>query len=337
MKTTKIFTFLLALMSVFLLVGCGKDTIKEAEEVTYDFEAEIEKTYFVDPLEYTDFIKNLPVAPDFSKDVTTALETYQAAANIENLEAGKYYLANGQNHLLVDDSGAIRVVNPSTQSVKLTDTKVFRTENEKLVLLGMKAIDECRVPVMITIMDDGTILKETVYDKINSIDTIGLDVEIIMKAQHMTLASKGTSLKFYRFGEEISGEYQMPKKVDGAYSSLFLDEEGTLYLTLISTNKDKPWVQIAKVDENVKAITDKNFTAKTGYVFPIYIKELEEIEVEYTALMDMETYNTYVYMMYPSASDLTLQPNVNFQIIQPNDYTPEAGSDIEINEEEGTA
>lgn len=324
MKTTKkILALLIALMSVLLLAGCAND--KEAEEAaTYDFEAEFEKTYFVDPLEYTGFIENLTVAPDFSKDVKTALETYQAAANIEDLAAGKYYLTNGDNHLLVDDSGAIRVVNKSQSTTKLTDVKLFKSENNKLVLVGMKAIDNCRVPVMVTIMDDGSILKEVVYDGIDSIDTIGLDVQIIMKSKNMTLAGKGTSLKFYRFGEAISDEYQMPKKAEGSYSSVFLDTDGTLYITLVSTVKDNPWLQVVKVDEKVKSITEKNFTAKEGYVFPIYIKELEGIEVEFTALMDMETYNTYVYMMYPEAGDTALEPKLDFEIIQPKDYIPDS-------------
>ncbi|MDO4282768.1 MAG: hypothetical protein Q4D02_03950 [Clostridia bacterium] len=325
MKTNKFFmALLIALMSALFLAGCS-DKQAETEPVEYNFEAQIEKVYFVDPLEYTSFVEALPTAPDFKEDGKTALDAYRNAASIENLTAGKWYLTNGENHLLVDEAGAVRVVNPSESTSKLVDVKLFKSENNKLVLVGFKAIDNCRVPVMVTLMDDGAILNENVYDGYSSVDTLGLEdgYDIVMKGQYMTLVSRGTSLKFYRFGEEVSGEYQMPEKTDGAYSSVFLGKDGTLYLTLISTNKDNPWLQVAKVDEGVNGLTGKIFTVKEGYAFPIYTKKIDGTDVEYTALMDMNTYNAYVYMMYPTASDLTIQPNVNFEIIKPNEYVPE--------------
>lgn len=334
-KITKKMTLLtIALMGVLTVGGCGKKQV-EAPVVT-DVSAEADTTpteemvYLAEPAEYASFVEALPLAPDFTKDAVAALEAYMAA-DFAELSAGRWYLANSENYLLVDEDGSLRVVNPVENSSKLVEVKLFKSDNDKLVLVGFKGIDNCRVPVTVTLMDDGAILKEEEAD-IDSIDTIGLDEksEIILRSQYMTLVASETTLKFYRFGEEISGGFEMPEKVSGAYSSMFLDKEGTLYLTLVSTNKENPWVQLAKVDEEVKSITDKVFTSEVG-VFPIYTKMVDGEEKEFSIVMDQDTYDAYVYTMYPNVSGSDLEPNVSFEIVDPNNYVmPETSEDTEV-------
>lgn len=339
----KIKMLVLTLVVTLLFAGCGKvkkDSTTEPETVATVSSNEVAgtkaPTYFVEPAEYTGFIANLPAVPDFSGEVTEALEAYKTAPATE-LQSGRLAFPDSNSYLLVDGSG-LRVVNPSEKSSKLVDYKFFKNENGKMVIVGTKAIDNCRVPVAITLMEDGIILKEEVFDGIESIDTIGLDEEantVILKARYMSLVENGTTLKFYRFGEELTGGFEMPELASGNYSSVFVDKEGTLYLTLVSTNLEKPWIQLAKVDENVKAVTPKIFDKKDGYAFPIYTKEVDGEEVEFTALMDMETYKSYVYMMYPEASNLELEPNTTFEVIKPEDYVSEKiTATVESNEKE---
>lgn len=338
-KITKKMTLVVCtLMGVLLLAGCGK---KQADApVVTDISAEADTTpteemvYLAEPAEYSSFVEALPLAPDFAKDAVAALEAYMAA-DFAELSAGRWYLANSENYLLVDEDGSLRVVNPVENSSKLVDVKLFKSDNDKLVLVGFKGIDNCRMPVTVTIMDDGAILKEEEAD-IDSIDTIGLDekAEIILRSQYLTLVANETTLKFYRFGEEVSGGFEMPEKVSGAYSSMFLDKEGTLYLTLVSTNKENPWVQLAKVDEEVKSITDKTFTSEVG-VFPIYTKMVDGEEKEFSIVMDQDTYDAYVYTMYPNVSGSDLEPNVSFEIVDPNNYVmPETSEDTEATTDE---
>lgn len=336
--TKKLTLVVIALLGVLTVGGCGK---KQAEApVVTDISAEADSTpteemvYLAEPAEYASFVEALPLAPNFAEGTAKALEAYMAA-DFAELSAGRWYLANSENYLLVDEDGSLRVVNPVENSSKLVDVKLFKSDNGKLVLVGFKGIDNCRVPVTVTIMDDGAILKEEEAD-IDSIDTIGLDEksEIILRSQYLTLVADGTTLKFYRFGEEVSGGFEMPEKVSGAYSSMFLDKEGTLYLTLVSTNKENPWVQLAKVDEEVKSITDKTFTSEVG-TFPIYTKMVDGEEREFSIVMDQDTYDAYVYTMYPNVSGSDLQPNVSFEIVDPNNYVmPETSEDTEAPTEE---
>lgn len=318
-------TITLSLITILLLVGCSKKTSNtEPEPTTKTVQTQEQPNYFVEPVEYTSFIAALPDAPDFSVNANEALEAYKAAPT-KLLQSGRLDFPDSNSYLLVDNSG-IRVVNPSERSSKLVDYKFFKNENGKLVIIGVKSIDNCRVPVAITLMEDGIILTEEVFEDIESIDTINLDEEtntIILKARYMSLVENGTTLKFYRFGEELTGGFEMPELSSGNYSSVFVDTEGILYLTLVSTNLENPWIQLVKVDEGVKAVTPKVFDKKANYAFPIYTKEVDGEDVEFTALMDMETYKSYVYMIYPEASDLNLEPKTTFEVIKPEDYVSE--------------
>lgn len=317
-------TIILSLITILLLVGCSKKTSNTEPESTTKAVQTQKPNYFVEPAEYTSFIAGLPDAPDFSGNVNEALEAYKAAPT-KTLQSGKLAFPDSNSYLLVDDTG-LRVVNPSENSSKLVDYKFFKNENGKLVIIGAKSIDNCRVPVSITLMEDGIILNEEVFEDIESIDTINLDEEtntIILNARYMSLVENGTTLKFYRFGEELTGGFEMPELSSGNYSTVFVDTEGILYLTLVSTNLENPWIQLVKVDEGVKAVTPKVFDKKANYAFPIYTKEVDGEEVEFTAIMDMETYKSYVYMIYPEASDLSLEPKTTFEVIKPEDYVSE--------------
>lgn len=332
MKITKKLALVIALLCAVSLSGCTnklKSPLKEdtatpttptaSNPQEEDTEPANEKLHLF--ADFATYVESLPLAPDFEKDETAALETYKSREMLE-LTAGKWYFTdNSDNYISVDEDSSLRVMNAVETSSKLVDVKLFKSENDKLVLIGIRAFDNCRVPVSLTIMEDGSILKVKESEKIKSIDTIGLDEksEIILRSQYMTLVANGTDLKFYRLAEEISDSFLLPEKVSGAYSSMFLDKEGTLYLTLVSTNMENPWVRFVKVDEGVKNITSRNFESDSQ-VFPIYTKMVDGKEKEFSIIMDQDTYDAYVYTMYPNACKDSLEPDTSFEIVEPESY-----------------
>lgn len=302
----------------------------QLEEIRKEIEQETRRE-IAKGAEYTAYLDSLPDLPNFkSGEIQEILEAYMAAPEYTFDTDETVYLYFTDDNYLVLDGYSVRVVNKGVESEKLLDVKMFKNYNGKLVIVGFSAISDCRKPWKILLMDDGTIVNQEMFDY--NIDT-NFDEEnstkkILLEAAELTVVQDKETIEFYRFGEIIYTA-SMPEKTEGSYATFFLDKEQNLYTTLMSTNKDTPWVQLLKVDENVEKLSSEYFQEKEGYLFPIYEKE----DAEYTALIDEDTYRSYFYMVYPYGCDLTVEPSSHVEIIHPEDYVPEPEEAEETHEE----
>ncbi len=281
------------------------------------------KHHFIRLDEYKTFVSSLELAPDFEKE--GALESLKKGTPFPDKETGKYYIGENNYFLLDDTDNSLRYVSPSKSSDKLIEVKLFKSENDKLVVVGIRAYDECRVPVVLTIMEDGNVLNSTVYSDIN-VDTLGLEgYEKIFSSQFMTLVQKDNFVWFYRYGEPISDKYEMPKKVDGDYSQCFLSEDGILYLTIMSTSISDPWIKMFVLDKDVTGFY--NYTKVDDYSTAIYEKTVEKETRYFYSTIDKETYDNYVYVMYPSIVDKNVIPQNITNITEVNPEDDNKGDD----------
>ena len=300
---------ILMMMTAILLSGCGKE-----EEV-----ATLEESLASVPKEmFMEDTSTLPIAPDFSQDTANAIAGYLQGKELVATTTPTIWF-NDTNYLSINENGLTYLVNGASKTPAMVDVRLFRDTSGQLVFIGMKAISQCRMPIEVAVDTAGTIISTKEFDSVN-VDKPSLaeDEAILLEAQYTTLIQKGNNLCFYRFGEAISGDYQMPEKVDGSYASEFVGKDNILYLTLISSDPAAPWISIAAVDTDVKAITDKVFQMEDQtYAFPIYEKTDGTLK---SAIMDEETYKAYVYCMYPNNSNIGITPDSRFEIIDPDTY-----------------